>query len=63
MHLASDITIMSDEAWICTECEYENEAGDAACAACDAARPQAEADGPYKGIKVGLVLTCEQVWT
>ena len=57
----------ADAGWECPECAQENEAGDAACCACDAPRPAAEAsagDGEpsrYAGYVVGLVLTCDDV--
>jgi len=51
--------------WACPECEYANEAADAACAACDAPKPAAGGGGGgggrYDGYKAGLVLTCEPV--
>lgn len=50
--------------WVCADCEYENEQTDATCAACEAPRPStssAQADGKYKGFKIGHVLSCEEV--
>eukprot|EP00197_Chlamydomonas_leiostraca_P013620 CAMPEP_0202860494 /NCGR_PEP_ID=MMETSP1391-20130828/2168_1 /ASSEMBLY_ACC=CAM_ASM_000867 /TAXON_ID=1034604 /ORGANISM="Chlamydomonas leiostraca, Strain SAG 11-49" /LENGTH=157 /DNA_ID=CAMNT_0049539659 /DNA_START=20 /DNA_END=493 /DNA_ORIENTATION=- len=55
---------MSGEgSWVCADCEYENEAADAACAACEAPRPSTSGadDGKYKGFKIGAVLTCEEI--
>ncbi len=54
-------------AWECPECAQENEAGDAACCACDAPRPapaggaDEEEASRFAGFKVGSVLTCEDV--
>ncbi|KAG5504378.1 hypothetical protein JKF63_04829 [Porcisia hertigi] len=52
--------------WVCPECEYENEGGDAVCAACDANRPTeveataaADDDDAYAHIHVGVILECE----
>ena len=50
--------------WTCPECAYENDADDEECAACGAAKPvvaDVEEDGPFKGFKVGLVLSVEEV--
>eukprot|EP00798_Chlamydomonas_sp_ICE-L_P013271 gene13271-19113_t len=50
---------MADETWVCADCEYENEVGDSACAACDVPKPEDE--GAYKGYRVGAVVSCEAV--
>ncbi|KAG5478659.1 hypothetical protein LSCM1_06063 [Leishmania martiniquensis] len=52
--------------WVCPECEYENEEGDVACAACEADRPAspqaarvADDDDAYAHIHVGVIMECE----
>ncbi|KAG5478445.1 hypothetical protein LSCM4_04678 [Leishmania orientalis] len=54
--------------WVCPECEYENEEGDATCAACEADRPTAvqaataaDGDDAYAHIHVGVIVECEDV--
>jgi tRNA-binding EMAP/Myf-like protein len=52
--------------WVCAECECENDATDALCAACDAPRPAAAPQGDggderYAGYKVALVTAVEEV--
>ncbi|CAJ1025061.1 Putative tRNA binding domain containing protein, putative [Leishmania lindenbergi] len=52
--------------WVCPECDYENEARDAICAACEADRPTggqtaaaADEDDAYAHIHVGVIVECE----
>ncbi|KAK7195874.1 tRNA binding domain protein [Novymonas esmeraldas] len=54
--------------WVCPECEYENEAEDAACAACEADCPATTGaaanandadDDAYAHIHVGVIVECE----
>nr|AKK31233.1 hypothetical protein [Leishmania braziliensis] len=54
--------------WVCPECDYENEARDAICAACEADCPTggqtaaaADEDDAYAHIHVGVIVECEDV--
>lgn len=48
------------EAWVCEECEQDNEADDAVCCACEEPRP-AVVDPRYDGYCVGVILEVSPV--
>lgn len=50
--------------WTCGDCDYENEAEDTVCAACEMPRPVAAAaadaeDDEYHCFRVGAIIECE----